>query len=135
MPIKTAKEARSIHRRGQHDAIEKRLGAMIRTLRLERGLSQAKIASGAGISFQQMQKYESGANRITVSTLIKICEGLGIPPGPLVDEIAGATAADATADQVSLSAGRATRALLSIRSDEVREAMFRLAKALAAGGL
>jgi transcriptional regulator with XRE-family HTH domain len=55
------------------------IGRKIRTLRLERGLSQSRLANGIGLSFQQLQKYESGANRVSAGRLQKIAELLGVP--------------------------------------------------------
>jgi transcriptional regulator with XRE-family HTH domain len=55
------------------------IGRKIRTLRLERGLSQSRLAGGIGLSFQQLQKYESGANRVSAGRLQKIADLLGVP--------------------------------------------------------
>ena len=55
------------------------IGRKIRTLRLERGLSQSRLADGIGLSFQQLQKYESGANRVSAGRLQKIAVLLGVP--------------------------------------------------------
>jgi transcriptional regulator with XRE-family HTH domain len=45
------------------------LGASIRQVRREAGVSQAALAEALGISFQQVQKYESGANRVAAGRL------------------------------------------------------------------
>jgi transcriptional regulator with XRE-family HTH domain len=55
------------------------IGRKIRTLRLERGLSQSRLATGIGLSFQQLQKYESGANRVSAGRLQRIADLLGVP--------------------------------------------------------
>jgi transcriptional regulator with XRE-family HTH domain len=55
------------------------IGRKIRTLRLERGFSQSRLANGIGLSFQQLQKYESGANRVSAGRLQKIAELLAVP--------------------------------------------------------
>jgi transcriptional regulator with XRE-family HTH domain len=55
------------------------IGRKIRTLRLERGLSQSRLANGIGLSFQQLQKYESGANRVSAGRLQRIAELLRVP--------------------------------------------------------
>jgi transcriptional regulator with XRE-family HTH domain len=54
------------------------IGRKIRTLRLERGLSQSRLAEGIGLSFQQLQKYESGANRVSAGRLQRIAALLGV---------------------------------------------------------
>jgi transcriptional regulator with XRE-family HTH domain len=55
------------------------IGRKIRTLRLERGLSQSRLAEGIGLSFQQLQKYESGANRVSAGRLQRVAQLLGVP--------------------------------------------------------
>ena len=48
------------------------IGRKIRALRLERGLSQSTLADGIGLTFQQVQKYEKGTNRVSAGRLQKI---------------------------------------------------------------
>ena len=55
------------------------IGRKIRTLRLERGLSQSHLANGIGLSFQQLQKYESGANRVSAGRLQRVAQLLSVP--------------------------------------------------------
>ncbi len=58
--------------------VDKIVGRNIATLRRMRGLSQTKMAEPMGISFQQMQKYESAANRVSASRLWDIAAALGV---------------------------------------------------------
>ncbi|WP_312688417.1 helix-turn-helix domain-containing protein, partial [Brevundimonas nasdae] len=62
------------------DEIDQKIGATIRRLRGERGASQAQVASAAGVTFQQVQKYERGVNRVAISTLVPMCKALGRSP-------------------------------------------------------
>ena len=55
------------------------IGRKIRALRLERGLSQSGLADGIGLTFQQVQKYEKGTNRVSAGRLHKIAELLNTP--------------------------------------------------------
>ena len=48
-------------------------------LRLERGLSQSGLAEGIGLTFQQVQKYEKGANRVSAGRLQQISNILNVP--------------------------------------------------------
>lgn len=57
-------------------AIDREIGALIRARRLELGIAQQKLAAELGITFQQVQKYEKGVNRVAVSTLIRIARAL-----------------------------------------------------------
>jgi transcriptional regulator with XRE-family HTH domain len=61
------------------DAIGRLIGRNIRFHRLVRELSQAKLAGEIGISFQQLQKYERGVNRISASRLWTIAQVLNVP--------------------------------------------------------
>jgi transcriptional regulator with XRE-family HTH domain len=64
-------------RRAGSEDIE--IGRKIRALRLQRGLSQTSLAEGIGLTFQQVQKYEKGANRVSAGRLQKIADMLDIP--------------------------------------------------------
>jgi transcriptional regulator with XRE-family HTH domain len=55
------------------------IGRKIRALRLERGLSQSGLAEGIGLTFQQVQKYEKGANRVSAGRLQQISDMLNVP--------------------------------------------------------
>lgn len=55
------------------------IGKRVRTLRLQRGLSQTKLADALGVTFQQVQKYEKGVNRISAGRLLRIAEILTVP--------------------------------------------------------
>jgi transcriptional regulator with XRE-family HTH domain len=64
-------------RRGP-DAVDKLVGRNIRILRLAKGLSQTELADALGITFQQVQKYEKGTNRVGSGRLLKISAILGV---------------------------------------------------------
>ncbi len=55
------------------------IGRKIRALRLERGLSQSGLADGIGLTFQQVQKYEKGTNRVSAGRLQRIADILNTP--------------------------------------------------------
>lgn len=56
--------------------IDKDLGERIRMSRLERNMSQQRLGEHLGVSFQQIQKYEKGVNRVSPAALTKIAEAL-----------------------------------------------------------
>ena len=62
------------------------VGARIRHYRLLSRLSQTAVANEAGISFQQIQKYESGDNRVSASRLAAIARALNVPISRLLGE-------------------------------------------------
>ncbi|MBO0662805.1 helix-turn-helix domain-containing protein [Jiella sp. MQZ9-1] len=57
--------------------IDRQIAARIRLARLETGMSQEKLAEALGITFQQVQKYEKGLNRISAGRLREIADTLG----------------------------------------------------------
>src|SRR5436305_2115935 len=71
------KENRHAKRRATAEDIE--IGRKIRALRLERGLSQSGLADGIGLTFQQVQKYEKGTNRVSAGRLQQIAGILNTP--------------------------------------------------------
>ena len=56
------------------------IGQRLRFFRLSQGMSQSEVARAIGISFQQLQKYERGTNRLSVENMIKIARHMGISP-------------------------------------------------------
>lgn len=62
------------------DVIDKHIGERLLQMRREIGASQADVGQAVGVSYQQIQKYERGFNRISVSRLWKICEYLDVNP-------------------------------------------------------
>ena len=67
------------------DPLDAMVGARIRVFRTHRGLSQSDLAEKIGVAFQQVQKYESGANRVGASRLSRIAAALGIAIGELFE--------------------------------------------------
>ena len=61
------------------------VGQNIRILRLQRGLSQTALGEQMGVTFQQVQKYERGANRVGAARLSQIAHALNVPLTNLFD--------------------------------------------------
>jgi transcriptional regulator with XRE-family HTH domain len=68
----------SIRMKKRPDPIDCLVGNNVRILRLERGLSQSDLAGRLGITFQQIQKYEKGINRIGSGRLARLSQVLGV---------------------------------------------------------
>lgn len=58
---------------------DKLIGQRIRDMRLSKGLSQTQLGAQLGVTFQQIQKYENGANRVGSGRLYQIAEFLDVP--------------------------------------------------------
>lgn len=61
------------------DHIDRHVGEQIRRHRLAKEISQTTLAEALGITFQQVQKYEKGTNRVAPSRLMRIAEHFGVP--------------------------------------------------------
>jgi len=66
-------------------SIDVAVGRNVRIWRMARGMSQAQLANRLGVTFQQLQKYEVGANRIGTGRLVKVATVLGIPIATLFE--------------------------------------------------
>jgi transcriptional regulator with XRE-family HTH domain len=67
------------------DPLDVMVGARIRVFRIHRRISQTDLAEQIGVTFQQVQKYEKGTNRIGASRLSRIATVLGISVGELFE--------------------------------------------------
>ncbi len=76
----------SKHSKGKHSKdksrtwINEMIGGRIRDKRREKGVTQYDLGYALGITFQQIQKYEKGINRVSVEALLKIAKELGERP-------------------------------------------------------
>lgn len=58
--------------------VDRLVGQRIREVRKQKGISQEHLGKGAGVSFQQVQKYENGTNRVSVGRLVEIALTLDV---------------------------------------------------------
>ena len=123
---------RTVNREGP-DPIDVAVGARIRTRRRSLGLSQTELAEALGITFQQVQKYERGANRVSASMLVRIATRLDTTVGALVGED-GAAPVEAViyAKLAQPGATDLLSAFARIDGGDTRRALLTLARALAA---
>jgi transcriptional regulator with XRE-family HTH domain len=71
--------------------VDLHVGARIRLRRRMQGVSQEKLADALGLTFQQVQKYERGANRVSASKLYEIAAALRAPVAYFFDGLADPT--------------------------------------------
>lgn len=71
-------EKKQIKTKGTPDLIDKHVGRQLRSRRVLTGLSQEKLADAIGVTFQQVQKYERGTNRISASRLYNFSKILDV---------------------------------------------------------
>jgi transcriptional regulator with XRE-family HTH domain len=122
--------------------LDAHIGNQIRLRRLVLGLSQQTLAGRLGITFQQIQKYESGANRISASRLFLLGQQLGVPlqyffEGANVDEpVSGAAdPADIMAILGSRDGATLIRGFLALKNPVLRRAVVQFITTVAQEGI
>ncbi|MEM5476744.1 helix-turn-helix transcriptional regulator [Pacificibacter sp. AS14] len=116
--------------------VDVHVGKRVRHRRWMVGMTQQQLAEKVGIKFQQIQKYETGMNRVSASRLWDISEALGVPVAFFFDGVdasetgdlpaAGAVPADILADKEALEL---VRSYYSIPENQ-RRRLFELARVL-----
>ena len=116
------------------DPVDIGIGARMRLRRKSLGISQGVLSERVGVSFQQIQKYERGANRVSGSMLVAIAAALDTSVGWLVGEDGGlADAADEVISALALTGGvDLLEAFASIPQASARAALVTLAQEMAA---
>jgi len=113
-------------------SIDIAVGRNVRIWRMAKGLSQAQLASRIGVTFQQIQKYEVGANRIGTGRLVKVAAVLGVPIATLFD---GVERADHPSSLLSLVADsrsfRLAHAFAAIKESSLRLSIVNLVEQVA----
>jgi transcriptional regulator with XRE-family HTH domain len=117
------------------DPRDAEIGQRVRALRLQRGLSQTELGQLISVTFQQVQKYEKGANRISAGRLQRIAEVLGVPVAHFFARPTDKDTADAAPDEgrflQSEGALRLARAYARIKEPGIRLQLLRLTEAIA----
>ena len=127
--------------------VDVHVGARLRVRRTLLGMSQTMLGEAIGLTFQQMQKYERGANRISASRLFDLSRLLDVPIQHFFDDMPTAVAASSP----TLGGGKAkkppiyeldpmakretlelVRAYYKMRDPQLRKRLFELTKALGA---
>ena len=114
------------------DDIDLRLGKRVRRRRRLLGLTQQQVADAVGIRFQQIQKYECGANRMSAARLLQLADAMKVPVSYFYD---GLGARDRS--QADEACGKETQDLLRAYyglDERPRRHLLDLAKSLGAGG-
>jgi transcriptional regulator with XRE-family HTH domain len=122
--------------------VDVHVGSRVRLRRTLLGMSQEKLGDAIGLTFQQVQKYERGANRIGASRLYDLARVLDVPVAYFFEELSDGSATAGTGDhatepfQSNPMMKRETlelvRAYLRITDPQIKRRLFELAKALAA---
>lgn len=129
--------------------LDREVAARVRAQRLASGLTQTELGKRIGVTFQQIQKYENGSNRLTAGKLIILSEILGVPveqflveEAPSAQKSASAPALPALAPEGAGSTRSVHREVLDlvrsfarIEDPRTRKHILALIKHLGASGL
>lgn len=125
--------------------IDVHVGSRVRLRRMLIGMSQEKLGEQLGLTFQQVQKYEKGSNRIGASRLYQIAQILGVPVQFFYDDMGTTSvsgqgfsegeAGENVMDFVSSSEGLAlNRAYAKITEPQLRRRILELVRSLSGEG-
>ncbi|WP_353858348.1 helix-turn-helix transcriptional regulator [Azospirillum formosense] len=139
---------------GKPNPIDVHVGSRVRLRRTLLGMSQEKLGEAIGLTFQQVQKYERGANRIGASRLFDLSRVLDVPVSFFFDDMPAEAAAAPVDDDEAGGAGfeersggyepdpmakretlELVRAYYRINDPSVRKRLFELTKAVANSGM
>lgn len=70
-------------KRRRNRVVDKKIGSVIRMRRVKLGLSQGAVGQALGLTFQQIQKYETGTNGVVSTRILDLCRILEISPNEL----------------------------------------------------
>jgi transcriptional regulator with XRE-family HTH domain len=117
--------------RGQNNPVDAAVGARIRLLRKRRKKSQEELGKAIGVTFQQVEEYENGKNRVGASRLNMIADALKVPITELFDGTS-ATSNTTTATKSLAFDSRALRiaeVFVKISDKELRSSLVDLTEA------
>ncbi len=129
----------------QANPIDAQVGTRVRLRRMLIGMSQEKLGELLGLTFQQVQKYEKGVNRIGAGRLYQVAQILGVPIGyfyedviehaPRLSEMSEEPAAPPVMEFLASGEGlQLSLAFMRIRDPRVRKRVVDLVKSLADDG-
>lgn len=113
------------------DPIDVDVGRRIKLRRAAAGVTQTDLAVHLGISFQQVQKYERGANRVSASILVRTAAFLGATVAELVGEAPGAKEADDRLTMLSTPGAMALVEVFARIQPPLRGAVLQLVRVMA----
>ena len=115
--------------------VDRLVGKNIRIFRTAKGFSQTELGDAVGVTFQQIQKYENGMNRVGSSRLAQIASTLDVPINRFFDNGAAAsdghlTGALVTDLLISRYAVQMLKVFASLPNDKMRRSLVLLAKTM-----
>ncbi|MBW9051456.1 helix-turn-helix domain-containing protein [Rhizobium mesosinicum] len=118
-------------------SVDVHVGKTIRIQRLLRKVSQTELGDRVGVTFQQIQKYEKGSNRVSASMLVEIAGALNVDVRTFFDDLTApaANANDNPAPSeefvISREGVQLNAAFFSIKNEQLRKKILKLVQAIA----
>ena len=109
------------------------VGARVRELRIKHSMSQTKLGDAIGVTFQQIQKYENGSNRMGASRLMQVATALRVPVAYLFEGIDGPGAGDITTEPMQKEAAKVARDWAAIEDPAIQRTMRQILRTFARG--
>jgi transcriptional regulator with XRE-family HTH domain len=114
-------------------AIDVAVGARIRNLRLRHKLSQTALGEQLNVTFQQIQKYEKGTNRVSAGNLAQLAKFFGVPVEAFYSEVRSTNAKPAKRNEIGASAAdtninRLVKAFQTLRDKTLKVKILQLAE-------
>ncbi|MEQ8604678.1 MAG: helix-turn-helix transcriptional regulator [Marivibrio sp.] len=115
---------------GSRHPVDVAVGARVRELRIRAAMSQTKLGEALGVSFQQIQKYENGSNRMGASRLVQVATALNVP---LAQLFTGVDMAEADRPEPALDgeASKVARDWAAIPNETMRESLRQVVRSMA----
>ncbi len=123
--------------REEPHSVDVHVGKTIRIQRLLRKVSQTELGDRVGVTFQQIQKYEKGSNRVSASMLVEIAGALSVDVRTFFDDLTApaANANDNPAPSeefiISREGVQLNAAFFSIKNEQLRKKILKLVQAIA----
>ena len=113
--------------------VDEAVGARIRLLRKGRKISQEEFGKAIGVTFQQVQKYEIGENRVGASRLHLVAIALNVPISELFDDTSGTSGTSRTTTSVAFDrqALRLVETFVKISDKALRSSLVDFTEAIA----
>lgn len=148
MKPKSRRPGRRLAPVGTSNPIDVHVGHRVRVRRSLLGMSQSQVASAIGLTFQQVQKYERGTNRVSASRLFELARLLNVPVSYFFEEVDAGLAAKghehamgyaekkpapvAPDPLVKRETLQLVRAYYKIENPKIRKRLFEMAKSFGA---
>lgn len=113
------------------DPVDLFVGQRIRAERLSKNLSQTELGLAIGVTFQQIQKYERGSNRVSASTLAKTAAALDIPVADLFPPREGGDEARGRLEIGAIRGGAALAEYFAVMKPSQRVILLQVAQEFA----